>query len=544
MSWPLEWQGMYKSSYLSLIAGDFGVFYYNQLYTDPENRFIYLGGWVILSFALGLTYFMIRYILSMSALLRVELLRYYFKLLHFMYLPVALGMIPIALCQYDNCSASGSQFLLSILTLVVAVVYLLGYPLYLIIHAFKQVISTDPEAYDEFIRLKEMEFLLGISHAWLTEKLYLFSSYRSSWLRIYHRSVYYFFILSLVVIHGALNTKESTKMLVLLIITGCFSVYVTVFPVYRCLSSGFFYSLTLWIITANLFIGYLKAAGYNSQTMVDANLVNILIAINATAFGLIGLIILLVCAFGLKWDVGIETVKELAVGYRMLLQDLRNAQMMILNLRTFTSFMFVKAEPVQKMVGLLEEHYKLLSYENHPLQYTIAEQIDILSFLESQIKKVTLLPNENLERDFSLLLRVINRRTNEQILISPVKRRLLLKLGVFRMFLGKRKIQPLNTFVDSPRDKRKNNNDEYNYDKYKDFDDLESSRELIIETSRNPTEDIDEAVRKMNFSLLVQITEVQLEFKDPNILMYLRDAWKKADISKLPKELYTQLFRE
>ena len=106
-----------------------------------------------------------RFFVPLSVIHRVEFQRYFFKAIHFMYLPMALGVFPVALCQYDNCSLTGGQLIVSILTLGVIAIYLIGYPVYLIIHINVQVISTDDDEYNEFIKLKEIEFLLGVSHA-------------------------------------------------------------------------------------------------------------------------------------------------------------------------------------------------------------------------------------------------------------------------------------------------------------------------------------------------------------------------------------------
>ncbi|OMJ82282.1 hypothetical protein SteCoe_17063 [Stentor coeruleus] len=541
-SWPVRWQGIYKSSYLSLVAGDLGTILYEDIIQDPSSRLVYSGGWIILTTIILVFYVLMRFVLHFSVLFRVEFQRIFFKFAHFMYLPTALGVIPAALCQYGDCETSGRQFVLSILTFFVLIIYLIGYPIYLLIHASKHVITTDPDSYDEFIRLKEMEFLLGVSSSWLTEKLYLFSSYRSSLLRVYHRPIYYVFVLSLVIIHGALNTDNATKLLVLVCVSGGFALYISIIPIYRCLSSSFLYALTLWLITANFFIGYLKAAGYKSQTMIDANLVNILVAINATGVVLIIIILIIVALFRMNWDVSIETVKQLAVGYRYLLADLRNAQTMILTLKSFNNSHFVKEKPIKQMEEILIKHYDLLSKENHPLQYTVIEQLDVLTFLRGQVHKETFLPNKNLERDYGLFAKVVNRRWREQILITPVKRRILLKLGVLKMFLGKRETQPFNSGDNqSYMDKKIKGHDDLDLTKfYDDFDNFDSGR--IMDTRRDVLEEIEEALANDEIERLVKITHAQLEANDPRVLGRLREIWNQIGYDQLPKNLQSELY--
>ena len=454
--------------------------------------------------------------------------------------------MPVALCQYGNCSATGEQLVVSILTLGVVGIYLIGYPVYLTIHTYSYVLITEDDEYAEFIRLKEMEYLLGVSHDWLVEKLYLFSSYRSSWLRVYHRSIYYCFVLSLVVLHSALNTTLPSKLLVLLIICVGFTLYITLFPVYRCLSSSYLYALCMWVVTINLFMGFLKAWGYQSQSMIDSNLVDLLVAINVTAFVIIGLFVFLIFFFRVKWPVGADTIKQLAAGYRYMLTDLRNAQQMILTLRAFNSFRFVRKDPVEKMIELLTEHFRLLNKENHPLQHTVVEQMDILDSFRHQIDSETWMPCRNLERDYPILVSVVNRRWREQILMSPVKRRILLKLVLLRMFLGNRETKPFNSGEDTNYlEKGTKGMSEFDLNKfYREFEDMESSREMIGDGRAELVGEIDHYLASNNREQLIKITEMQIAARDPEILDYLKNIWNQFGLESLPHGLHAQLFKE
>lgn len=542
-SWPLRWQGMYTSSYLSIFALDFGSIYYDDIVKDSEIRQVYSGIWIVVGVFLGCLYLIVRFVLTCSLLTRVEFQRIYFKILHFFYLPLALGVLPSGFCQYSDCSVNGPQIFIICLTAIV-IIGLASYPVYLTQHIFKSVISTDSEAYDEFIRLKEMEFLLGVSSSWLTDKLYLFSSYRSSYLRVYHRVIYYIFVLALVVIHSSLNTDNSTKLLIILCISGGFTVYITILPVYRCLSSSFLYSFCMWVITANLFMGYLKASKYDSQTMVDSNLVDILVAVNAIAVVFIFVFFLLIVIFKLRWDVGVDTIKQLAIAYRYLLDDLRNAQRMILELKSMTNFHFVRVEPIKKMENLLVEHYQLLSKEKHPLQFTVMEQLDILTYLRSEVKDETLLPSKKLERDYGLLIKVVNRRWVEQILFNPIKRRILLKLGVLKLFLGNRETNPFNSGETGDVDKARKNPRDYDLNQfYREFEDMESSREGIMDTKYGKR-DVKQASRTKDFEKMVNITIVAIDAKDEELLKSVKKGWQKLGTENIPRNLYAQLFNE
>mmetsp|Transcript_8541 Transcript_8541/g.8479 ORF Transcript_8541/g.8479 Transcript_8541/m.8479 type:complete len:473 (+) Transcript_8541:121-1539(+) len=439
---------MINDSLISAIfAADFGTLFYSDIIEDSTTRVIYSYLWLIVSGSLIGLYFLFKFIIPFSVLWRIWSERYYFILAHVLYLPIALGLLPAALCQYDNCwdTSAVSQLIMSILSFCVTVLFLLGMPIYMVFYIQKHIITDDPEAHEDFVKQKEMEYVLQISHAWLTERQYLFSSYRRNYLRVYHRPIYELFVLSLVIFHGILNSYQGTKMLILTLICAIFALYTTIFPIYRCMSSSSLYFLGLWVISANMFLGYLKAANYDSEALVDSNMTSLMIVVNVTSAILLVFLMGIFILFRLQWPVHLKTVKNLALGYRFLLADLRNAQKMILILRAKSNYQFVKAEPINGMIKILREHYNLLYKENHPLQYTVLEQLDILDFLKQKVVNQTLLPCKRLEESYSLLVNVINRRWKEQILMSPVKRRILLKLYILRWFLGRFNTTPFNS---------------------------------------------------------------------------------------------------
>jgi hypothetical protein len=145
--------------------------------------------------------------------------------------------------------------------------------------------------------------------------------------------VYYIVVLSLGMVHAALNQAVPTKMLVFLVITAAMGVYTTAFPIYRCYTSAGLYALTWWAVAANAFMGYLRAIDYQSHSMVDANFTQIIAMCNLTVMILMVFCLVIPLLLCLRWPVNISTIKELSVRYRFLLVDLRNAQRMILLLR-------------------------------------------------------------------------------------------------------------------------------------------------------------------------------------------------------------------
>lgn len=84
-----------------------------------------------------------------------------------------------------------------------ALVVGLIYNLCLGVHLYREKISNMLN--EEYIRKKEIEFVVGISEMWLTRHFYLFSSFRSDFFKMYHRIIFNMLFLIFVLVHGAMH---------------------------------------------------------------------------------------------------------------------------------------------------------------------------------------------------------------------------------------------------------------------------------------------------------------------------------------------------
>jgi len=553
--WTEEWRGIID--WVTVVNLDLSSLLHDIIVEDSSGRTVYLAIWVFVCMGMIALYIVGRFFFICSVVAKVKFYRHYFKIAHLLYLPIALGLLPYSICRYDGCwEFEFWQTLFSMLGYIAAGTFLVGMPIYLLLHAKKQILTPDPEDHEQFIQLREMEMVLQISHSWLTEKIYLISSFKLDKLRIYHRPLYQLFVLSMVTVHSVFVEDFGLKMLILTIQITAFSVYVTIFPVYRCFSSSMLLMELSWVLTANYFVAYLKVVDYDSQTLVGSNFTALLAVINLCGLLLLFFLFALFLAFKLKWPVNSDTVKKLALGFRFLLTDLRSAQRMILILRSTTNYQFVKLEPIEKMIDILQNHYELLYQENHPLQYTVLEQVDILDFLRKKVASATLLPCERLERDYPLLLKVVNRRYREQILMNPLKRRILLKLNLLKMFIGNRRTLPFNTgeetnFVGLGEGKRRLG--------LSDFENFKpTSKEESFQQELPASEDeqilpaveenslilqIERAVQDQNHEDLNLLTERALLSPNSHIKNNLVSAWRQVGESKLREDLKRALLQ-
>ncbi len=86
----------------------------------------------------------------------------------------------------------------ALFTLVIALIYNLT----LAWHLYREKISNMLN--EEYIRKKEIEYVIGISEMWITRYFFLFSSFKSDLFKMYHRVIFNTLQLILVVIHAAM----------------------------------------------------------------------------------------------------------------------------------------------------------------------------------------------------------------------------------------------------------------------------------------------------------------------------------------------------
>ena len=120
------------------------------------------------------------------------------------------------------------------------------------------------------------------------------------------------------------------------------------------------------------------------------------------------LVVFYICRF--DWPTGTKQIKEIENSYRNTIQDLKNAEIMLLKLKTFANFLLVNPLAIKKMILILNDHYFLFKNENHQLQFTVLSQIEILAHYELKVAKESLLPHPKLEENLDLVVSVINKR--------------------------------------------------------------------------------------------------------------------------------------
>lgn len=82
----------------------------------------------------------------------------------------------------------------------------IAYNSLLAMHLYKEKVSNGP-LHEEYIKKKEIEYVVGISEMWNSRHFYVFSSFKGDVFKMYHRVIFNVFEMLLMVVHGALVSK-------------------------------------------------------------------------------------------------------------------------------------------------------------------------------------------------------------------------------------------------------------------------------------------------------------------------------------------------
>ena len=190
-----------------------------------------------------------------------------------------------------------------LVSLVIGLIYnsILG------IHLYREKISNMLN--EEYIRKKEIEFVVDVSEMWVTRHFFMFSSFKSDFFKMYHRVLYNCFQLLLVVFHAVLPLGTAKIGLIM----GSFAVftgYLLATMPYRCKYTNLLVFLLSTTQLVNTFVLLLKISGLKSALFVDRYYYYLLILING--FGWFLSLASLLLAFMLKgrWPVDREIAKS------------------------------------------------------------------------------------------------------------------------------------------------------------------------------------------------------------------------------------------
>ena len=179
------------------------------------------------------------------------------------------------------------------------------YNIVLAVHLYKEKISNVLN--EDYVRKKEIEYVVGISEMWLTRYFFLFSSFTSDIFKMYHRVIFNSFLLLLVLVHAVLG-EGTAKIGIILGLFTVFTAYIIGTRPYRCVFSNILLFVLSAIMLVNTFVLLLKKSGLKSALFVDNFFYGLLILINGFGWFLVAAFLLFIIAIKRKWPVDKEMI--------------------------------------------------------------------------------------------------------------------------------------------------------------------------------------------------------------------------------------------
>ncbi|CEM31306.1 unnamed protein product [Vitrella brassicaformis CCMP3155] len=360
-----------------------------------------------------------------------------------------MGTLPIVFCQddWDGCD----PWWYFILRMVLGV-YCVGMAVCVPVLVFKlihrQIVADDNEAHERYLRLKETEYLLDLNSHWDHGHIWLFSSYKRSLLRVYHRPILFAVKFIMVLVYSCFPTlsfipqseRNMTQAMIVCVALLFVTILTWVRKLYRCYSTWLLQQAFFWNMCAYSLIAAIKTVeGYNSVFLVDATLSLILISIHM-AIGIFIGIVLLICmgrsALRGLWPVTLEDADEIAMEHEDVVHDLQLAKRMLEEYGV-TNRRYIPVDRVQAMMQNLEYHLNATRKYDHPFHWTVVDVLEDITDLYAEVKAMSYLPHPALEGVLIPLQKALRARRQELVLMNPKKRRILLKLVALRALCGK-----------------------------------------------------------------------------------------------------------
>jgi len=420
---------------------------YNLTLTQYSFGFLYCLLWSIPCIALFIVYFsctatgcLQRFIISYKESF-FKYAYYFFEIIAF---PFLMNTAPYAVCLFNTkkidvelytCWNRTFHIVIVVLAAITAAV-VLGVSIILLMVINQNYVYDNNDNHEAYVKMKELEYVFDLSHVWRTNWFYLFASFRREGFAVFHRAIYYWFMLALTAAYVFMGNKLENRFYVIAIIVVLFNLYITLKPPYRCGTSNIVYVGLMWGSFPTLIMLYLRTTDMRSALiMVDDNFGNFLIALNVFIILLIIMLFGIFIVLGVRWPVDHTIVEEVMSHPRFIsmLGHLKEAKNMSIELAKKRRFYFVNKQDYLDILGYLEHDFTEADKLKHFFKDIILEFIEELSQYYPMVISESLLPHPRLEGIIDTMRQVFLRRAREQILINPRRQKVLLYLLTFRM---------------------------------------------------------------------------------------------------------------
>jgi hypothetical protein len=191
------------------------------------------------------------------------------------------------------------------------------------VHLYREKISNI--LHEQYIRKKEIEYVVGISEMWLTRHFFFFSSFRSEVFKMYHRVFYNTVFVLLCFVHGIMEESTAKTGLVMAVF-GALSLLVVVTRPYRCGVSNAILLILSITMAANCFMFIFKKSGMRSALFVDNYFTVLLLLLNGFGWFLVLILLLFALAVRQKWPLDKEQAQKGILGQELAIIYIKQAR--------------------------------------------------------------------------------------------------------------------------------------------------------------------------------------------------------------------------
>ncbi|XP_071953972.1 uncharacterized protein [Antedon mediterranea] len=478
-TWPYDWL------YISRFAFFFNLDIWEFLKVNDESIFYsvretfiasseipmdyryLLLGWIIFVFV-GILVFITLYIYmnyqkNYNLLLQIATMqRIYIILCQVIALPIGVAMAKIYHCNDDGnldvhnetACYSGEHLAYIIVSVAIAVGLYILLPIWMIAKMRTQLFSKKAERHEGYLQLKESEFSHSLDALWALNLYHMFSSFKRFW--AYYRPVLMFMKFLLVIWYAIFLTELLVQICLVLATILLIFIFMAIKRPFRVTSFNVYVLCSFFTMSLFAFMGVMQNTDSSTAFFTPTYLYDELLAI----FGFwLGVTILWVIYVALRYTRilcprrplwpqmttrGMEKLSEDTQKYMRALLEGR----IVLEHALLINPLFSPAHEVARQIQIINAYCREAELLNDPIHDALWDLLDELIEAHSKIAPVSLFAesvkasiretSQELMKMMPEFKQRMAQREYDFILITPMKRRMLLKMYVLGIFVNGR----------------------------------------------------------------------------------------------------------
>jgi hypothetical protein len=403
-----------------------------------------------------------------SSPIRAKCRRILYVCYYLLYVPLAVQVSKLLYCASPLFGCWSTLQLILVCAIVPVSIAVLVIPLvYMVKLIHSRVVFARSFDHEEYLQLKETEYIVELDLLWKTQDFHLFSNYKRKgaywtplslgWigalaggLSLFLPGSYYFeealsTIDALINGYASLYSQYIFSLSSASICAGwafllasLALVMICVTMPFRCGSSNIVLMAAGWSLFGDLFLIFLVSFGASSFLFVDTVLSFLLSLITLGPLILAwGVTILVTACLGSRWPVTPQSVSRLTEDQQAYVEAVSESRI-LLREQQFRTREFVQCDVIESTIILLERLKNQAVLADHPLAYTLSDVLMQAVSMYNAARPYTILPYPPLEEHIVDFRHKLDERAEDFLLIPPNRRIILLFLVAVRALLNGR----------------------------------------------------------------------------------------------------------